>query len=251
MSFSKLLITHWRTVSLHDTMQSCLAVALVLATAIASATAATPIVLHVDPSALPGQAPLTFNSLPAARDHLRAMKIAATSTESPVTVLVHPGTYPPFALTTADSGTALAPITYASVRGAAEPAIISGGISIPASAFTPIPNSKLVRADLFAHNVTAADLGAMVNGGSIGDCQHTKTDFVFGGDRMILGRWPNIGSSGSAGDWSFANVDTVVGGSAAVGVNTKTQPAAARLLDWAHEANPWIHGYWTFDWTGM
>ena len=233
-----------------------------------AATATTPVVLHVDPSALPGQAPLTFNSLPAARDHIRAMKTVATNTESfeegqskggavldraavAVVVLVHPGTYPPFALTAADSGTALAPITYTSVRGVAEPAIISGGISIPASAFTPIPNSKLVRADLFAHNVTAADLGAMVNGGSIGDCQHTKTDFVFGGERMSLGRWPNIGSSGSAGDWSFANVDTVVGGSAAVGVNTKTQPTAARLLDWANELNPWIHGYWTFDWTGM
>ena len=83
----------------------------------------------------------------------------------------------------------------------------------------------------------------MVTGSGVGDCQHNKTDLIFGGARMLLGRWPN--ADVGAASWSFANID--VGGAASVAINASVQPeAAARAAGWA---GAWLHGYWPFDWT--
>ena len=191
-----------------------------------------PTEVHVGPSQ-------EFGSLEAARDHIRSTRHAP----GPTTILVHPGTYPPFALTEHDARAGNMLISV--VPDASAPAIISGAKPIPTEAFQPVGTGPLVRANLFEHNISAADLGRMVSGGSIGDCQHEKSDFIFGGRRMTLARWPNVRDDGY---WQFANVDTVAGASS-VGVNLTTQPAAARMRDWAAELNPWIHGYWTFDWT--
>ena len=114
---------------------------------------------------------------------------------------------------------------------------------MPASAFSHVGAGPLVRADLFAHGVSKDDLGTMMTGGGVGDCQHNKTD-LFGGKRMTLARWPNIDAG--TGAWRFANIDGVDG--ATLRISTTAQPATARLAAWAAD-NPWVHGYWTFDWT--
>ena len=81
-----------------------------------------------------------------------------------------------------------------------------------------------------------------MTGGSIGDCQHNKTDLIFGGKRMMLGRWPNSAVDGQT-PWRWANID--LGGTASVGINATTQPELAkRAASWVNERDPWVHGYW-------
>ena len=187
--------------------------------------------IHVDRT---GAVAGSYRTLEAARDYLRTQPRRTRGT----TVWVHPGVYRPLQLDARDSYT-----TYSVVDGAG-PAIISAGIEVPAAAFSVIGQGPLVRADLFAHGIRSSDLGHMVSGDSIHECQHEKTDLIFNGERMTLARWPNIGIDGF---WKFANVDAVDG--TVLTINTTVQPEAARIARWAHEPNPWIHGYWTFDWT--
>ena len=95
-----------------------------------SAAAATPTVVHVDASGLTAGA---YTSLPAARDHIRTVRGGSPSAAaSPYTVMVHPGTYPPFTLDAVDSGADEASrIAYMAVPGAAEPAVISAASTFP------------------------------------------------------------------------------------------------------------------------
>ena len=70
-----------------------------------------------------------FASVAEARDYLRAVELPTGG----ATVVLHAGYHQPFALSADDSGTPDAPITYTSAAG--ERAVVSGGISLPGSAF--------------------------------------------------------------------------------------------------------------------
>ena len=195
-------------------------------------------VLHVSQDPSDGA---DFNTLIGARDHLRSLPRDAAAG---ATVVVHPGTYyETLILDAADSGSPGRPITWRSLDG--NNSLVSGGVEVPRAAFSPVSaSSPLVRADLYSHGLTSDDLGTMITGGSIGDCQHNKTDLVFGGIVQMLGRWPNTDTRTSDA-WAFANID--VGGTGTVAVNATVQAtAAARAKGWA---GAWLHGYWTFDWT--
>jgi hypothetical protein len=191
--------------------------------------------VHVDAT---GQHTGSYRSLEEARDYLRSHRRG--SEETTPTVTIHPGRYPPFHLDPKlDSFT-----SYRGMPGAS----LSGGVQIPREAFSAVgEKSPLVRADLFANGLSAEDLGVMMNGGSVSGCQHDKTDLLFGGERQTLARWPNVAANGS---WQFANIDAVTS-EGALQVNATAQPdAAARILSaWASEQDPWLHGYWTYDWT--
>eukprot|EP00930_Biecheleria_cincta_P044390 TRINITY_DN30509_c0_g1_i1.p1 TRINITY_DN30509_c0_g1~~TRINITY_DN30509_c0_g1_i1.p1 ORF type:complete len:646 (+),score=106.02 TRINITY_DN30509_c0_g1_i1:148-2085(+) len=152
-------------------------------------------------------------------------------------VVLHEGTYTPFHLEPSFSR-----LMIFGALGEEQP-IINAGKAVPKTAFSRIGSGPLLRADLFDHGVTSDDLGKMVNGGSVGDCQHEKTDLIFAGQRMTLARWPNIDGE----RWKFANID--MGGSTSVGVNMTLQSEARRIARWEAEIDAWIHGYWTFDWT--
>jgi len=186
--------------------------------------------------------PNSFASLNSVKAHLKAHPPA-----QPTIVHIHKGLYPPFSLSAEDSVSSDAPIKWvASPTGSGTPVEITAGHSIPNEAFTPVGAGPLVRADLFAHGIKSQDLGEMITGSSIGDCQHSKTDLVFGGTRQTLARWPNINSTD--GGWRFANIDSAT--VTTVSLDLKKQPGADRILnEWSHENDAWIHGYWTFDWT--
>ena len=190
--------------------------------------------LHVD---ITGQRRDSFRSLEEARDYLRSNR---GDKETIATVFIHPGRYPPFHLDAElDSFT-----SYRGLPGAS----ISGGVQIPVEAFSPVGgDSPLLRANLFEYGLSAEDLGVMVNGGSVSGCQHDKTDLLFGGERQTLARWPNVAANGT---WQFANIDAVTS-EGALQVNSTAQPdASARILtSWSAEQDPWLHGYWTYDWT--
>ena len=185
-------------------------------------------------------------TLKSARDHIRSLG----NLNQPIRVIIHPGIYrEKFELSAHDTpDSTMHRVEYVAksfLDPTAGPSVINGGVSIPNKAFRPIgPGSPLLRADLFAHGVNASSLGKMITGGGVGDCQHTKTDLIFEGERQLLGRWPNKAVDGG---WRFANIDSAAGNTATV--DTTVQPSGSRILAWAHEADPWLHGYWTFDWT--
>ena len=218
-------------------------------------------------------------SVTAARDALRALQPLPPGG---ATVLLHEGTHRPFELAgEIDSGRPGAPIVYAAAPG--ERAVVSGAVTIPASAFKPWPDRKgVVAADLAALGITADDLGSMqypTSEGNMnfGSCQHDKAELFFGGDAMTLARYPNLAADGS---WRFLYADRAAEfGPGSPGGPTqgggawwlmKTGANATKIQTWATEdkASSWLHGapvfflqwlrmlipcayatgYWEFDW---
>eukprot|EP01050_Picozoa_sp_SAG11_P002562 SAG11_NODE_131_length_15487_cov_5.744996_8_plen_539_part_00 len=221
------------------------------------ASAGEPLVLHVASveqlaSGSFSSSSTFFRSVEAARDQLRSMQPLPGSGAM---VLLHEGTHQPFALDVIDSGRADAPIVYASAPG--QTATISGGVAVPASAFKPSAAggaAGVMSASLAPLGITPAMLGGMETGeGSMdfGECQHDKAELFFGGEAMVLARYPNQASDGS---WRFLHADLPAGATdpllpnywflMALGSN------ATKISTWATKdaASSWLHGYWDYDW---
>ncbi len=210
-----------------------------------------PLVLHVasaEQVAVHGDEGTTFfQSVEAARDQLRAMQPLPAG----ATVLLHEGTHQPFALEAIDSGRHDAPIVYASAPG--ETAVISGGVTVPASAFKPSAAggaAGVMSARLAPLGITAAMLGGMETGeGSMdfGECQHDKAELFFGGEAMVLARYPKAAADGS---WRFLYADVPAGATDNYWFLMKLGPNATKISTWSTKdaASAWLHGYWEFDW---
>ena len=78
--------------------------------------------------------------------------------------------------------------------------VISGGIDVPASRFAPW-RGEVLSASLAGLNAT--DLGAMISGNEVADCQHDKVGVSFNGAPLTLARWPNIDSSSRPDGWQW------------------------------------------------
>jgi hypothetical protein len=136
------------------------------------ASAGGELVLHVasvEQLATGGRQPSPFfRSVEAARDQLRSMQPLPAGG---ATVLLHEGTHQPFALDAIDSGRADAPILYVSAPG--ETATISGGVTVPASAFKPSAAggvAGVMSASLAPLGITPAMLGGKETALSIHLC---------------------------------------------------------------------------------
>eukprot|EP00928_Gymnodinium_smaydae_P074702 TRINITY_DN5772_c0_g2_i1.p1 TRINITY_DN5772_c0_g2~~TRINITY_DN5772_c0_g2_i1.p1 ORF type:complete len:483 (-),score=37.64 TRINITY_DN5772_c0_g2_i1:232-1680(-) len=190
-----------------------------------------------------GSAKNPFKSIDRAQGRLRQLRRHDEMIKE-AAILIHEGSYPPVHLDPVmDSGAPDVLVRYAGVS-ADTPPVINGGRRIPSSAFSKVGSGPLVRADLFEHGISKRDLGYMVNGQEVNGCQHEKAELVFNGKLMTLARWPNIDEKGT---WKFANIDEA--GTDSVGVNVRLQPSLKRMMAWNQEIDPWIHGYWRFDWT--
>ncbi len=187
-----------------------------------------------------------FATLERARDEIRKLKQAGAVPSGGISVILGGGIYSlakPFELTTEDSGTPDAPITYQGKPG--ETARLVGGISVTNFAAVSDPavlerldapvRDSVMQADLKALGVT--DYGSPEGGG---------ITLYFAGKPMTLARWPNEG---------FVKiVDIVVDDGhkihgipgSTVGQFTYEGDRPAR---WAGEKDPWLHGYWFWDWS--
>jgi hypothetical protein len=189
-----------------------------------------------------------FATLAGARDALRAMKKAGASPKGGVIVELQPGVYEmaaAFELTAEDSGTPEAPITYMAKRGA-EVRLVGGKqvtnfvpVSDPAvlDRLEPEARGKVMQADLKA-------LGVTNFGHPAADGQ--RLELFFQDRPMKVSRWPNEG---------FAKVVDVVGGAPhkihgipgdKIGLFTYDGDRPSR---WVAEKDPWVHGYWFWDWS--
>ena len=137
-------------------------------------------------------------------------------------------------------------ITYQGVGD--DPTIFSGAKFIPNDAFSK--NGELLTVNLFEHNFTSDDIGTMMTGGGVGDCQHNKTDVLFSDQMMTLARYPNIDDN----TWKFVNIDngTTDSDPTSLTILSSMQPdlvARIKSNKWGSESDPWIHSYTAFDWT--
>ena len=148
-----------------------------------------------------------------------------------------------FRLTTEDSGTADAPITYAAMEG--ETPVFDAGTTI--TNFQPVRDNailarlpedargKVFQTDLKAQGIK--NLGTFEPGGFASARKfitHPTLELFFNGKAMQLARWPNN---------DYIHI-------ADVPKDTKgTFTTNERRIDrWKDEKDPWLYGYWWWDW---
>ncbi len=229
---------------------------LLAACSVATAWAA-PVTFHVSPAgsdgwtgrlATPNEAGTDgpFASLTRARDAVREAKAADGLLEGGIEVLVQSGDYfldAPFELEAEDSGSEHAPVVYRAAEGAE--VRLLGGRRV--DNFTPVEDpatleklpenarGHVVRADLKALGIQ--DLGSPKGDGM---------ELFFADEPMTLSRWPNEG---------FVRIRDIVeedghqihghkGSKTGKFVYEEDRPAR-----WVDEADPWVHGYWFWDWS--
>lgn len=221
---------------------------LALLAAASAAAAAAPLELHVHPGrgndAQSGSASSPLKSITAARDAIRAFRANDAVDADGATVLLHSGTHAPFALEAKlDSGAADFPIRYAAAPGAAP--LISAGVEVPKASWKPATGmpAGVLMTDLKALGLS--DFGTLPHsGGQIDACDQLasqKMQLFHNKNAMLLARYPNIEANG---DWLFlyATKGITNGFSIAAGAN------ATKVLGWAKEEAPFVHGYWAWDW---
>ncbi|MCL4692285.1 MAG: hypothetical protein KJ060_07220, partial [Candidatus Hydrogenedentes bacterium] len=187
-----------------------------------------------------------FATLVRARDEVRRMKADAGLPEGGVRVVVHGGRYEfgeVLTLTSEDSGTEQARVTYVAADG--EEVRISGGRVV--NGFAPVTDAaELERLDPSAReHVVKADLRAM-GIEDFGSPAGGGMEVFFRDQPMTLSRWPNDGFTHIA--------DLVVDdGHKIHGIPGSTVGKfiyeGDRPERWVGEKDPWVHGYWFWDWS--
>lgn len=198
-------------------------------------------------------------------------RVATHGATSPLSVGILPGecfpvlsgqttinfSLPVLSLDASDSGTASAPITYVSLDGPGSVKLVAGA-RLDASLWTPF-QGPIYKLDLAAAGLAQWGFGALSSGG-LGQCTNDRAELFFGGVPMTLARYPNVPLGERPSAAAFLHVGEVLTPSSFTINNT-------RLLSWAAEANPWLHGvsretfsdgrfmgpaprvqYWAFDW---
>ncbi len=187
-----------------------------------------------------------FATLERARDAVRALKASGAMPADGVEVILRGGVHPlsaPVAFGPEDSGTATAPVVYRANPG--EKAVVTGGKTL--TGFTPVSDpallerldpavrGRVLQCDLKAQGVTeygSADDGAMA--------------LYFQGRPTTAARWPNDG---------FVKITDIVekDGHQIHGIpGSKTGKFVyddERPARWRGEKDPWLHGYWFWDWS--
>ncbi|MCC6696611.1 MAG: right-handed parallel beta-helix repeat-containing protein [Candidatus Hydrogenedentes bacterium] len=197
-----------------------------------------------EPNAEKTDGPLA--TLVRARDVLRERKAQGGLPEGGARVIVQGGQYvfdAPLQLSAEDSGTAQAPITYAAAEG--QEVRISGGKVL--DGFAPVTDeATLARLDESARgHVVSMDLRA-AGITDFGSPQGGGVELFFRDKSMTLARWPNEG-------WTHIAGLCVEDGHQIHGIpGSKTGRfiyEGDRPSRWINESDPWVHGYWFWDWS--
>ena len=207
------------------------------------------VTLHVAPDGAdtnPGTQAKPFATPERARDEIRARKKAGTLPKGVVAVEVAGGVYErakPFELAAEDSGSQDAPIVYRARKG--EEVRLVGGRAVTGwqpvtdkailDNLEPAARGHVVQADLKALGI--ADFGSPGGGG---------IELFFNDQPMTLARWPNEG---------FVKITGLVEPDTVNVRGTKGSKTGKFMFDgdrpkrWAGEKDPWLHGYWFWDWS--
>jgi len=181
-----------------------------------------------------------------ARDTVRHRIAVGDIPAGGLTIELAGGDYPlteAFHLGPEDAGSTAAPVTWQAAPGA-QPLLLGGVMLHDFSAvvdtdirkrLAPEARDQVVQVDLRASGVT--DFADPVAGG---------LELFFDGRPMTLARWPNEG---------FVRITGLVGGDPVDVRGTKGDLIGKFHYDgdrpsrWVDEADPWMHGYWFWDWS--
>jgi hypothetical protein len=187
-----------------------------------------------------------FATLARARDMVRQIKQERGSVPGGVTVVVRGGTYvldEPLEFTAEDSATGDSPISYHAAPGESV-RLLAGKL---VADWQPVTEADVLdqldegargqvwQADLRALGIT--DFGSPSGGG---------IELFFNGRPMTVSRWPNEG---------FATIANVLGATECDVRGTKGcvegifEYEGDRPGRWVAERDPWVHGYWFWDWS--
>lgn len=188
-----------------------------------------------------------FASLERARDEIRAMKSRPGGLPAGgVTVKVAAGRHArtcALVLTDADSGSPAAPVVWAGTPGGAT-RLMGGGLLTGFGAVTDprileqLPaesRDRVLQVDLRVCGIS--DFGQATGGG---------LELFYDGQPMTLARWPNEGFAKIAGLVGGEPIDVRGTVGDAIGKFVYDGDRASR---WVAEKDPWVHGYWFWDWS--
>jgi Right handed beta helix region len=186
-----------------------------------------------------------FATLERARDAIRTLRETGHWPREGVTVSVRGGLYPlshAFQLDANDSGTAEGPIVYRSFPG--EEVRLVGGAVV--TGFKPVTDPAILdRLDESARGkVLQADLRAL-GVSSFGSAGGGGLELFFADKPMRLARWPNEGFVRIVDVLGKTPVDVRGTKGCAEGIFTYEGDRPKR---WVNEKDPWLHGYWFWDW---
>lgn len=223
-----------------------------------------------DDSSSTGDLANPFRTLTRARDAVRALKSAGSLPIGGVVIYLRGGVYggaldgsPTLKLEAQDSGTATAPVVWRAHPG--EDVLLSGGISIPNAAFAP----RQGHAGVLQANLTALglpELGAITEtltpregGPPNGSLPVPRPELFYKGQPMVLARWPNLNEQGQP-EWAFTHGKYPLNCGPATtpctgflfdsNASSAQTPIVPNLTGWeaeARERNPWLHGYFQWD----
>jgi len=187
-----------------------------------------------------------FATLERARDEIRKLKKASKLPGGGVTVEVRGGVYErqrPFELTAEDSGTRDARVVYRS-RPAEQVHLVGGKI---VTGFKPVTDAAVLgRLDASARGkVLQADLRTL-GISDFGKASGGGMEVFFRDKPMTVARWPNEG---------FVRIADIVvkdGHKIHGRAGSKTGKFVYdgdRPKRWVGEKDPWLHGYWFWDWS--
>lgn len=188
-----------------------------------------------------GTAVNPFRSVHAARDAMRA----GLGAGKPRTVLISGDHHlsEPLRLESQDAGSASAPVVWQSHPQ--NPARLTGGVKLPADAFTPVsvPSdvAGVMKIDLYAHGLNSTAVPGMSS-----PYPWDNLELFVDGKPMTRARYPNIADNGT---WMWSGYENM---SAPTNPNmtfTFKDTTAAKL--WAPavaKGDLWIHGFFKFDW---
>lgn len=205
----------------------------------------------------PGTKAKPFLTLEAARDAVRNLKRKGFSPTAGATVWIRGGTYirqKSFELTAADSGTKNFPIVYrayqdeevrllggkvlAGFRPAADPTILAR--------LNDEARKNVLEADLPSQGIK--DFGDLRSRGFGRPVSPSHLELFFGGQPMILARWPNQGEWETiAGFPETSGQDDGHGGKIGALDSGFFYPGD-RPRRWKDLDDVWVHGFWAWDW---
>lgn len=211
--------------------------------------AAVPAKMHLHVSAKgsdswDGTSARPFATLDKARDFIRELKKSNRGVlAGPVEVVIHGELtlLKPFVLSADDSGTRNCTIVYRGEKGSR----IVGGVCV--NAFEPVTDKdvldtlepaardNVVKADL--RKLGLSEFGAASAGGA---------EVFFNDNPLTLARWPNEGFVKIADVLKNQPVDIRGTKGDAVGDIVYEGDRPSR---WLNEKDPWVHGYWFWDWS--